>query len=193
MIPHRGDTQIQWDRNDEPLALLTVFTEDDMLVDEEWLQALRRLDASAYGPDDVAQQEADELRLESTEPARTFGYQAGAGSNRTRLAPMGFSVEACRREILLALMDSLDGDEQRGFLSVAVGKNGDEFVEIPWTEVLDRGLIAYERNQVERLTDPVDRACADQISIFLEAGVGRLTIWLTRLVWVFRPRKRLVC
>ncbi|MFF7291118.1 hypothetical protein ACFY9N_01160 [Microbacterium sp. NPDC008134] len=178
---YRDDTQIQWDRNDEPLALLTVFTEDDMIVDEEWLQALRRLDASAYGPDDVAQQEADELRLESIEPAKTFGYQAGAGSIRTRLALMGFSVEACRREILMALMDSIDGDEQRGFLSVAIGKNGDEFAEIPWTEVLDRGLIAYEQNQVERLTDPVDRACADQIAIFLEAGVDRRVLLALQL------------
>ncbi|MFJ4998521.1 hypothetical protein ACIP5T_10235 [Microbacterium sp. NPDC088619] len=178
---YRGDTQIQWDRNDEPLALLAVFTEDDMLVEEEWLQALRRLDASAYGPDDVAQQEADELRLESAESARAFGYQARAVAVRTRLALMGFSAEACRRELLMALMDSFDGDERLGFLRVAVGKNEDEFVEIPWTGVLDRGIVAYEQNQVERLTDPVDRVCADQIFSFIEAGVDRRVLLALQL------------
>lgn len=177
----RGNTQIQWDRNDEPLALLTVFTEDDMRVDEEWLQALQRLDDSAYGPEDGDQQEADQLRLESTGPARTFGYQARAAAVRTRLALMGFSAEACRRELLMALMDSFDGDEQRGSLRVAVGKNDDEFIDIPWTDVLDRGLIAYEQNQVERLTDPVDRVCADQLSDFVEAGVDRRVLLALQL------------
>lgn len=82
---HRGDTQIQWGRNEEPSALLTVFTEDDKYVDEAWIAALNRLDGK-YAPDEDEEQLADEIYVEEADSQKVFGYRAKVSRVRARLA-----------------------------------------------------------------------------------------------------------
>lgn len=177
---YRGDQQIQWDRNDEPLALLTVFTEDDIDVDERWLAAVRRLDTSRYGPEGAEQQEADEILVEDSDAKGLFGYSAKVSAVRTRLALMGFTAETCRREFSMGIAESLADDEMPDLFEVAV-REGLAMADMSPGEILDRGLAAYEQGQVTRSTDGLDKRCAEYVSGFVEAGLDRRALLALQL------------
>ena len=178
---HRGDTQLQWDRNDEPLALLTVYTEADKYVDQEWLAATRRLEVGAYGPDDDGQQEADENLVEVADRAKVFGYAAKAIAVRTRLALMGFTVDACRREFVNGINDLLEDDEPGDLLEVT-DNDGHVVDSMLRADILDRGLIAYEVAQAGQLDRVgLDAACSGYIETFIESGLDRRALLALQL------------
>lgn len=176
---HRGGSQIQWGRNEEPLALLTVFTEDDKYVDEAWLAAHARLDGQ-YDPDQEEQQIADEVLVEQDDYTNVFGYRAKASRARARLALMGFTAEACRHELSTAIAELLEDDEPGDVLQVT-GESGEVVASMPRSGILDRGLTAWESATPYRHLEPLDQRCADFIDGFIESGLDRRALLALQL------------
>lgn len=156
---YRGTTQIQWGRNEEPLTLLTLFTENDKYADAEWLAALARLN-SRYGPDDDTQQIADEELMEDADPATTLGYRSKVTGVRARLALMGFTAQACRHELTSAITEVLQEDEP-----------DDPLVVMTAEEALGRGLAGLEAGIPYRELPEIDRRCLDLVASFIDAGL----------------------
>lgn len=168
----RGGRQIQQGRNEEPLTLLTVFTEEDKYADEAWIDAIDRLEAGQYSSEDEGQQLVDEILVEESDGSEVLGYSAKAGRIRSRLALMGFTPTACRRELSLAI-DELLADDGHGDTLKVKGRNGEADESMPRSEILDRGLAAWENEKPYRSLGPLDRECATYIDIFMEAGFDR--------------------
>lgn len=166
---HRGNTQVQWGRNEEPLELLTLFTEADKYQNEEWLEALERLDGLSE-TEDIDQQDADQELLETADSATTFGYRANVAVVRSRLALMGFTAEACQRELTSSIAE-LHGDDDPS----------DNLAKLPPSEVLDRGLTAWESDQPYREQSELDRRCVDFVELFLETGLDRRALLALQL------------
>lgn len=164
-----GETQVQWGRNEEPLALLTLFTEAEKYAQEEWLAALARLDGS-YGPGEEEQQVADEQLLETADSATTLGYRAKAASVRSRLALMGFTAAACRHELTSGIAETLEDDDP-----------SDDLIKMSLDEVLDRGLAGFQTDTPYRSLDTLDRRCFDLIDGFMEAGLDRRALLALQL------------
>lgn len=176
---YRGGTQIQWNRNDEPLPLLTLFTEAEKVADQAWLEASERQTSLIYSPDDEDLQEADEILLEEADPCSTFGYRAKVSTVRRRLSLMGFTPEACRRELSRGIYEGI-GEDQLGDSISILGEDG-VVCTVPKEEVLDRALQAYEAGQSGRLNDPVEEHCASYIELFVESGVDRRVVLALQL------------
>ena len=168
----RGGRQIQQGRNEEPLALLTIFTEEDKYADEAWLDAINRLEAGRYPPEDEGQQLLDEILVEESDGSDVLGYRAKAGRIQSRLALMGFTPTACRRELSMAI-DELLADDGHGDTLEVKGRDGEADENMPRSEILDRGLAAWENENPYRSLGPLDRKCATYIDIFMEAGFDR--------------------
>lgn len=168
---YRGVSQIQWDRNEEPLSLLTLFTEDDKAVDQAWFEASQRQTTMLYFPGDEDRQEADEVLMEEADTSRAFGYGAKVSVLRSRLSLMGFTPEACRRELSTGIYDGFEVDEPDDHIAVQ-GKDG-VVISLLKSEILDRGLRAYEAGQVGHLKDPIAEYCARHIEIFVDVGLDR--------------------
>ncbi|PYI69743.1 hypothetical protein CVV68_01135 [Arthrobacter livingstonensis] len=178
---HRGATQIQWQRNEEPLELLTIFTEADKYTDDAWLQAIDRLEGyGRYSPEDEEQQRLDEILVEESNGKDVLGYRARVSRIRARLALMGFTANACRHELSLAIDEMLADDEPGDTLEVA-DKDGEAVETIPRSEILDRGLAAWENEKPYRSLGPVDRKCATYIDILMDSGFDRRTILALQL------------
>jgi hypothetical protein len=176
---YRGVSQIQWDRNEEPLSLLTLFTEDNKAVNQAWFEASERQTSSLYFPGDEERQEADELLMEEAESSSVFGYGAKVSVIRSRLSLMGFTPEACRRELSTGILDGFEEDDPGDHIAVQ-GKDG-AVVSVPKSEILDRALQAYEVGQVGFLSDPVAEYCARYIELFVEVGLDRRVLLALQL------------
>ncbi|KQQ98484.1 hypothetical protein ASF74_12955 [Arthrobacter sp. Leaf145] len=176
---HRGGTEIQWGKNEEPLALLTVFTEEDKYADEAWLAAIGQLNGQ-YAPDDEDQQLRDEILVEEANGKEVLGYRATVGRVRARLALMGFTAKACRHELSSAIDEMLADDEPGNTLEVTA-RDGEAVASMPRSEVLDRGLAAWENEKPYRSLDLLDRKCAEYIDIFMESGFDRRTFLALQL------------
>lgn len=177
---HRGGTEIQLGRNEEPLTLLTVFREEDKYADEAWLEAIDRLEAGQHSPEDEGQQLLDEILVEEAAGGEVLGYRAKAGRIRARLALMGFTPTACRREFSLGIEELLADDEPGDMLEV-VGLDGETVESMPRSEILDRGLAAWDNEKPYRSLGPLDRECAKYIDIFMEAGLDRRALLALQL------------
>jgi hypothetical protein len=178
---HRGGTEIQWGRNEEPLSLLTIFTEEDKYADEAWLKAIERLEG--YGqrsPEDEEQQLLDEILVEEANGSEVLGYRAKVSRVRARLALMGFTAEACRREFSLAIDELLADDEPGDTLEAAI-RDGEGAESMPRGEILNRALAAWENEEPHRSLGPLDRKCAEYIDIFMESGFDRRALLALQL------------
>lgn len=175
----RGESQIQWGRNEEPLALLAVFTEDDKYVDDAWLAAHTRLNGQ-YGSDQEEQQIADEVIVEQAGSTNVFGFRAAASRIRARLALMGFTAEACRHELSTAIAELLQDDEP-GYDFEIFGKSGEVIASMPRSEILDRGIQAWESATPYRHLEALDQKCADFIDLFIESGFDRRALLALQL------------
>lgn len=166
---HRGEMRIQFGRNEEPLALLTLFTEADKYANEGWLEALSRLDGRSE-TEGTDQQAADAELLETADSATMFGYRASVTAVRSRLALMGFTADACRRELISGIAELHGSDDP-----------SDKPVKIAPDEVLDRGLAALESNEPYRVLPELDRRCVDIVDLLLETGLDRRTLLALQL------------
>lgn len=176
---HRGGTEIQQGRNEEPLALLTIFTQEDKYADEAWLDAIDRLEGK-YAPEDEGQQILDEILVEEATGKDVFGYRAKASRIRARLALMGFTAKACRQELTSAI-DEMLADDEPGDKIELIDTDGGAVASMPRSEVLDRGLAAWENEKPYRSLSPLDRKCAEYIDIFMDSGFDRRTFLALQL------------
>ncbi|HEY9310636.1 MAG TPA: hypothetical protein VIP82_22780 [Microbacterium sp.] len=166
---YRGGTQIQWGRNEEPLAILTAFTESDKYADEAWLAALARSDAG-YGPDEEEQQIADEDVINAADSTNLLGYRARVAAVRARLDLMGFTAAACRHELTSGLAEFFEDEDP-----------ADPLVDMSPDEILDRALVALESGVPDRLLDKVDEACMEVVFLFVESGLDRRALFALQL------------
>lgn len=166
---HRGESQIQLGRNEEPLTLLTLFTEVDKYANERWLEALSRLDDRSE-MESTGQQNADAELLETADPVTLFGYRASVTAVRSRLALAGFTSVACRHELTSGIAELHSSDDP-----------SDDLVEITPDEILDRGLAALESDEPYRLLSELDRRCFDFVDLFLETGLDRRALLALQL------------
>lgn len=176
---HRDGSQIQWDKNEEPLSLLTLFTERDKVVDQAWFDALERQTSSLYFAGDEDLREADELLMEKADLSDVFGYRSTVSDIRSRLSLMGFTAEACRRELEIGIYEGLEDSGSGDYLRVQ-DKTG-FIVSVHKGEVLDLALSAYEAAQNGLLDDPVAEYCARHIELFIEAGLDRRVLLALQL------------
>lgn len=176
---YRGGNQIQWDRNDAPIALLTLFTEAEKIADKHWLDVCERQTSSLYTSGDAALQEEDEAFLEEVDPSSTFGYRATVSTIRRRLSLMGFTAEACRRELSRGIYEGIE-EEQLGDTISILDVDG-VVCPVPKEEVLDRALKAYEAGQSGRPKDSIEVQCSRYIELFLDSGVDRRVVLALQL------------
>lgn len=176
---HRGGTEIQRGRNEEPLSLLTIFTEEDKYANQAWLDAIDRLEGQ-YAPEDEGQQELDEILVEEADGRDVLGYRAKVSRIRARLALMGFTATACRHELSSAIDEMLADEDPSDTLEVT-DRDGEVVASIPRSEILDRGLATWENENPYGSLSALDRKCAGYIDIFIDSGFDRRTFLAVQL------------
>ncbi|MCD1284911.1 hypothetical protein CV023_03495 [Brevibacterium sp. CCUG 69071] len=92
---------------------------------------------------------------------------------------MGFTAEACRRELSRGIYEVIEEDQLGDAISVL--DLGGVVSNVPKEEVLDRALQAYEAGQSGRLDDPIEKYCSRYIEVFLESGVDRRVLLALQL------------
>lgn len=86
---------------------------------------------------------------------------------------MGFTAEACRRELTSAIDEMLADDDISSDTPEVTVLNGVTVANMPRGEILDRGLAAWENEMPYRRLEPLDRQSAEFIDIFMESGFDR--------------------